>query len=182
MIYDSKRKQSGIRAADDGTTGALHRLLWSDLTAGTPSKRRLQSANADLHASTNTARDAESRQSKTRTEGKDMNNLKTFLAAAAKTCAAVAFAGVAIGCALFVVVPVAVALICVIGLILVFDAAVAVAALVVGSAEIIRHSKVTVNGKTVLVDGKPVDREREPEPDTPDTPEAKEPVNPEAER
>ena len=111
-----------------------------------------------------------------------LNKLKTYLVNALKACMLVGILGLAVGCALCVIVPVALAVLAVIGVVLVIGlitAAVAAPAVAAG------HTVVTVNGKRIYVDGKPVEAEqdqrpaREPDPEKPDTPEAKAPASPE---
>ena len=111
-----------------------------------------------------------------------LNKLKTYVVNALKTCLLVGILGLAVGCALCVIVPVALAFLAVIGVVLVIGL---ITAVVAAPAVAAGHTVVTVNGKRIYVDGKPVEAAqdpepaREPDPEKPDTPEAKAPVNPE---
>lgn len=105
-----------------------------------------------------------------------LNKLKTYLVNALKACLLVGILGLAVGCALCVIVPVAIAVLAVIGVVLVIGL---ITAVVAAPAVAAVHTVVTVNGKRIYVDGKPVEAEQDqntasdPDPEKTDTPDAK---------
>ena len=111
-----------------------------------------------------------------------LDKLKPYLVNAIKTCLMAGILFLSVGCALCILVPVALAVLAVIGVVLVIGL---ITAVVAAPAVAAGHTVVTVNGKRIYVDGKPVESEqdqshpREPDPEKPDTPEAKAPASPE---